>query len=179
MFGFKKRMVNRVLKKQTSRAVTIHNCILAGIVDYLLLTRENEMHGIEPSDEDLAMMGGTAHWILGIDIEDQLGMCQNKQLAFKHIQEQASELCQEDELLEKLCIRLLFDICSLSMLLQNDTWFQIFAGNHIHMMRMLKSAKPKWPELFMDIDETIFKNLYIHFTDKYIPDIKNSATNLF
>ena len=172
-------MVNRVLKMQTSRAVTVHNCILAGIFDHLLLTRENENHEIEPSDEDLAMMGGTAHWILGVDIEDQLEMCQNKQLAFKQIQEQASVLCQEDELLEKLCIRLLYDICSLSILLQNDIWFQSFAANHIRMMSMLQSAEPKWPEIFRDIDESIFKDLYIHFTHKYIPNMKDSAADLF
>jgi hypothetical protein len=46
-------------------------------------------------------------------------------------------------------------------------------------MEILNAARPKWPELFKDVDESLLKRLFIGYIDKYMPDMKTSASQLF
>lgn len=175
MFGLKKR----IWQKQLKRAATIENCLLAGLFDHLMASNGYDAQKNEPTDEEGSLMAGTAQWILGIGIEKQLEMCDDEKVATERIQTSANELLQSDEMLEQLTIRLLYEIASLSMMLRKDAWAQEYAGKHIRIMEILSAARPKWPELFRDVDEALFKKLFTRYLDIYMPDMRASASQLF
>jgi hypothetical protein len=161
------------------RAATIENCLLAGLFDYLMEANGYGGENNKPSDEDGALMAGTVRWVMGIGIEPQLEVLRDEKVATEKIQSSANELLQSDEMLERLTVRLLYEIASLSMLLKKDAWSQGFAGKHVRIMQILKTARPKWPELFRDVDESVFKDLFAGYLDRYMPDMRASATQLF
>lgn len=175
MFGLKKR----IFTKQLKRAATIENYLLAGIFDYLMASRGYDAEKNKPSDQDGALMAGTAAWILGIGIEKQLEMFDDDKIATERIQANANELLRADEILEKLAVRLLYEIASLSMMLKKDPWTQEYLDKHVRIMEILNAARPKWSELFKDVDESLFKSLFIGYIDKYMPDMRTSASQLF
>ncbi len=173
MFGMKKKM-----KRQLNRAATIENCLLAGIFDYVMASRGHDA-GKELDRQEAAIIAGTAHWILGIGIEEQVLMFGDDEIATEKIQACANTLLRSDERLERLVVRCLYEIKALSLMLDNDQWAQECVGKHIRIMEILNEARPKWPELFRDISESLFKSLFIDYIDKYMPDMKNSTSKLF
>jgi hypothetical protein len=65
------------------------------------------------------------------------------------------------------------------MMLKKDAWAQEYVDKHVRIMEILNAARPKWPELFKDVDESLLKRLFIGYIDKYMPDMKTSASQLF
>lgn len=175
MFGRRKKF----WKQQLRRAAGIENSVAFGIVKYLMTSSGYDGEKREPNEQDLAIMVGTAHWILGIGIETQISKFDDHNIAMERIKTSANDLFYMDEMLEKLVARLLFDILSLSMMLNKDPWAKEVLGKHVRITEIIDSARLKWPELFEDVNESLFKNLFSSFMDKYMPEMKNSASELF
>ena len=183
MFGLKKLYLHwrakRILTRQLKRAATIENYLLLRICGYLKASSGRDAEKDKPNDQDLALIVGTAHWILGIGIETQVLMFGDAEIATERIQASANDLLRADEMLERLVVRLLYEIASLSMMLNKDKWAQEYVGKHIRIMEILKAARPKWPELFKDVNESLFKRLFVGYLEKYDPDMRNLASQLF
>ena len=175
MFGRRKKL----WRQQLRRAAVIRNSVAFGISKYLMTSSGYDAEKNEPNDQDLAIMVGASHWILGIDIEEQVLMFGDNEIATERIQTSANKLLCGDEMLEKLVARLLFEILSLSVMLKKDPWAQEILGTHVRIMEIINSARPKWPELFKDVNESLFKSSFSCFMDKYMPEMKNSASELF
>ena len=175
MFGRRKKL----WKQQLKRAAVIENSVALGIAKYLMASSGYDEENNEPNEQDLAIMTGTDHWILGIGVETQISKFDDHEIAMETIQASAHDLLCRDEMLEKLVARLLFDISSLSIVLNKDPWAKEILGKHVRIMEIINSARPKWPELFKDVNESLFKSLFSCFMDKYMPEMKNSASELF
>jgi len=166
-------------KQQLKRAVIIENTVSFGIAKYLMTSSGYDAEKNKPNDRDLDIMIGTVHWILGVDIGIQVLNFDDHKIDTERIQTSAHELLCGDEMLEKLVARLLFDILSLSMMLNKDPWAQEILGKHVRIAEIIDSSRPKWPELFKDVNESLFKSLFSCFINKYMPEMKNSASELF
>lgn len=143
-----------------------------------------ELHGYDaeintPSDRELAVIGGAVNYILALGIEKQVQMLGGSTEGISAIHSRAYKILSSDPVLEKLIIRLLYDIASLGELLKKDSWAQGYLREHSRIMEVLVPARDKYPELFRDVDESKFKGLFAYFVDKYLPDMKESTSALF
>jgi hypothetical protein len=91
----------------------------------------------------------------------------------------ACKILASDPELERLVIRLLYEIASLGHLLQKDEGARTFLNYHPRIMDVLSEARQKHPELFCDAKDIEFKALFHRFIDKYLPDMKKSVDSLF
>jgi len=77
--------------------------------------------------------------------------------------------------LDKLILRVLFDIFTLSTTLKNTQ----LLSEYPTVVEVLARGKKAHPDIFDDWKETQFKALLERFTDKYDPKIKDSSLKLF
>ena len=170
MFGIKKRF----WIKQLKRAANVENCLKAGIFDHQVRSIRRK-----PSDVEGALFAGAVNDILAWDIQQQVQMLEGSREDAETIHSMARQILSSDPNLERLVIRLLYEIASLGHLLDRDEWSRNFLHKHPRIMEILAVAQPKHPELFRDIEEIEFKALFERFIDKYLPDMKETAGSLF
>lgn len=175
MFGIKRR----IWTKQLKRAATIENCLKAGIFDRLVASHGYDASDNEPSDAELAVFGGAVNYILACDIQPHIQMLDAHSDAAETIQSLAHQILASDPNLERLVIRVLYEIASLAHMLRRDEWATEFLQHHPRIMEVLTVARPTHPELFRDVEETHFKALFAGFIDRYLPDMKDSARSFF
>ena len=175
MFGLKKR----IWMSQLRRAVTIENCLKTGIFE-----RQVESHGYDardnkPSDEELAVFGNAVNHILTWNIDKQVQMLGGGPDAAEKIHSLAGEILASDPNLERLVVRVLYEIASLGHLLEREEWARKFLQDHPRIMDVLAVARTKHPDLFRDVEETEFKALFDRFIDEYLPDMKQTSAGMF
>jgi hypothetical protein len=175
MFGLKKR----IWTKQLRRAATIENCLKAGILDHLIASHGYDAGDNKPSNAELALFGGAVNYIVAWDIQKQLQMLQGSPDGAETILAMARQTLASDPDLERLVIRVLYEIASLGHLLEREDWARKFLHNHPRIMDVLTVARPEHPELFRDVEETEFKALFDRFMEKYLPDMQDTAGSLF
>jgi hypothetical protein len=174
MFGLKKR----VWTEQFSRAATVENWVKAGIYDYLITSHE-QASGSKASDFDLALFAGAAHYIVAWDIQKQLEMLKGHSEGAETIRSIAHQILASDSDLERLVVRLLYEIESLGLLLGRDERVTKYLHNHPRIRDVLAGARTRYPELFRDVEEIEFKTLFRRFMEKYVPAQKESVQKLF
>jgi hypothetical protein len=165
--------------KQLRRAVTIENCLKAGIFD-----RQVESHGYDasdnkPSDDEGAIFAGAVNYILAWNVDKQVQMLGGSSDASEKIHTLARHILASDPNLERLVVRVLYEIASLCHLLKRDEWATKFLQDHPRIMDVLAVARTKHPELFRDVEETEFKALFDRFIEEYLPDMKQTTAGLF
>lgn len=165
MFGIRKR----IWLKQLRRAVIVENSLKIGIADHLITSHGYDTACNKPSDVELALFGGAVNYVLAWDIQKQLELLNGYPGGAERIQSIARQILAADPNLERLVIRLLYEIASLTHMLQREEWATEFLHNHPRIMDVLTVARPMHPELFRDVDESEFKALFECFIDKYLP----------
>jgi hypothetical protein len=175
MFGIKKR----IWTKQLKRAATIESCLVAGIFDHQLAIHGYDADNNEPSEVDGALFAGATHYMLAIDIKAQLQMLNGSPHGDEEIRSIAAQLLASDPDLERLIIRLLYEIASLAHMLEREDWAQDYLNKHPRIMDVLTPARATHPDLFRDAQETEFQILFNRFAEKYLPDMKNSTRAIF
>lgn len=175
VFGIKRR----IWTKQLRRAATIENCVKAGIIDHLIESHGYDADDNKPSNAELALFGGAVNYIVAWGIQKQLQMLEGSSDAAETIHALARQTLASDPDLERLVIRLLYDIATLGHLLEREDWARTFLHNHPRIWDVLTVARPKHPELFRDVEEMEFKALFARFIDKYLPDMKDTAGSMF
>jgi len=175
MFGIKRR----IWTKQLRRAATIENCLKAGIFDHQVASHGYDASDNKPSDVELALFAGAVNYILTWDIQKQLQMLEGHSEDAETIHSMAHQILASDPNLERLVIRLLYEIASLGRLLEREEWAIKFLHDHPRIMDVLTIARTTHPELFRDIEEPEFKALFDRFIGKYLPDMKETARTLF
>ena len=174
VFGIKRR----TWIKQLKRAAVIQNYVVAGIADHLIAS-----HGYDgdnrPSDAECKIFGGAVNYIIAWGIQEQLQMIEGSPDAAERIHTLARQTLASDRDLERLVIRLLYDIATLGHVLEREDWARKFLHDHPRIWDVLTVARPKHPELFRDVEEVEFKALFARFIDKYLPDMKETAGSMF
>lgn len=174
VFGIKRR----IWIKQLKRAVTIENCVKAGIADHLIASHGYDADN-QPSDAECALFGGAVNYIVAWGIQKQLQMMGGSPDAAERIHTLARQTLASDPDLERLVIRLLYEIATLGHLLESEDWARKFLHDHPRIWDVLTVARPKHPKLFRDVEEMEFKALFARFIDKYLPDMKHTAGSMF
>jgi len=175
MFGIKKR----IWTKQLKRAATVENCLKAGVFDFQMASHGYNTDDNQPSAVELALFAGAVNHILAWDTSKQLQVLEQHPEGAETIQSMAHQLLAADPDLERLVIRVLYEIASLGPLLERDEWARMFVSEHPRIMDVLTPARTTHPELFRDVQEVEFKALFDRFIDKYLPDMKETARALF
>ena len=175
MFGIKKRIQTRQLR----RAVAVENWVKAGMFDHQIAVNGYDSGEHPPSDHEIAIYAGAINYILAWDIETQLKLLGGSADNAETIRNHAQELLDSDPDLEKLVIRLLYEIASLAKVLEKDEWANQYLRNHPRIMEVLFRAREGHPGLFRDIDESQFEALFAQFVARYLPAETGIVSEMF
>jgi hypothetical protein len=160
MFGFGKSVYRRQLK----RAVLVQNAVMLALFSHFRKQIGADGH----SSANDAIAAGI-NYLFGKKAENNFGT-EGRALYRKVLQTVA-----DDSDLEKLIVRILFDVASLSAKLKNSTVLSEFP----RIIARLDHGREAHPEIFEDWKEVHFKTLFEKFADKYDPELKRQSGSLF
>lgn len=177
MFGFNKRIYERQLK----RAVVINNAIMVGVFDHRINLLGHPINNPPRDSEipEIRIISGAINYIFAKSIEAPIEEFNDKDKARALVYSKAQEILTSDSELERLILRVLFDIFSLCNILKKEEWAAKILSEYPRIMQVLKDGKEKYPETFKDYKEKEYRVLTEKFADKYAPEMKNSLLKLF
>lgn len=176
MFGFK----NKIQMAQFRRAVSIENVLKAGIFDHQIESHGYNSTDNPPSKLDLLLFGASINYIFagpidGNNLNELKTMGKDREDIFSC----AGKILYSDVDLERVVVRTLYDVASLGALVKQDTWVTGIMAQHPRIMEVLIPYKTKYPELFSDVTENVFKTLFERFVRVYSPSMQATTASLF
>ena len=163
MFGFAKRARVRQLK----RAIIIQNIIMMNIFSHQRKAAGGE--GAK-SDKFDRVIASSINQLFGQEIDAAEFSQEDKRLFSK-----VTESVKSDLDLDKLILRVLFDIFTLSCTLKNVDLISKYSG----ATDILERGKKIHPDIFEDWKEIQFKALLERYADKCDPSLKDSLRKMF
>lgn len=163
MFNFKRNIQERQLK----RAILIQNAIMLSIFGF-----QRKAFGAKDDTPSIFddLIASSISCLFGKEYERTDLSHDDKRIylaVIVSVRGSASD--------EKLILRTLFDIVSLSTELKN----QKVLSDYPAAIELLSQGKTNHPDIFRDHTEKTFKSLLENFADKYDPEIKNLFLKLF
>lgn len=161
--------------KQFRRAVSIENILKVGVFSHLIESHGYNSTDNEPPKRDILLYGAALNYIFCGEITPEPDEGISRETIFST----AQQILDSDVNLERVIVRTLYDIASLSLVIEKDNWSNDVLAHHPRLIEVIVPYKGKYPELFSDVTEKEFKSLFNNFIQAYYPSMKDSTSSLF
>jgi hypothetical protein len=163
MFGFG----NRVRERQLKRAILIQNAMMLN-----MFSHQRKMLGVQETSSNKwdGVIASAINKSFGKD-NDADGTTDEEKRVFAQVRQSI----QSDPCLQKLILRVLYDIVSLCAQLKNGA----LLAEYPRALEVLERGRKQYPDVFEDWKELQFKALARDFADKYDPNLKGMLLKLF
>lgn len=173
MFGlFNKK---KAFMKQFRRAVSIENVLKMGIFSHLIESNGYNSTDKEPPKRAIILYGAAINYIFC----DQIDADPGEEISREAILSAAQQILDSDVNLERVIVRTIYDIASLSLLIDKDNWSNEVLAHHPRLIEFIVPYREKYPELFSDVTEKEFESLFNNFIRVYSPSMKDVTSSLF
>jgi len=173
MSGFGKA----IYKRQLKRSVLISNAVRTGLFVYQLKLLGYEP-GEKPNDRTRIIAAAT-NYMFGNDFDASIETFVDKERTKGLVYSKADEILKSDPDPERLVQRILLDIGSLCVMLEDEEYAQQIWAEHPRLREIVMQNKNKSPRNCKDYNEKEFKELVSRYADRYDPEMKSHLLELF